>query len=211
MGHLPRHISPLPRVRARRLHTREEEDAKGPPTAGISQGTPSSPLPNPLPPIYYSAAPTKPIINNDDDDFDNITNQTLCGNKQWLVPRHELARVDPRYALPPQPHPMYAAGAANNNNNSNYHYRPGYQNQYDPSYNMQSSMPPPPPMYDPNAPRPPMYEAPQGGTKMAPSQEYEAPPGPPPPPPTAAAAATGEATAQPVRRDDTGSSNPFRA
>ncbi|KAK7744086.1 hypothetical protein SLS53_003604 [Cytospora paraplurivora] len=125
---------------------------------------------------------------------------------RWLVPRHELARVDPRYALPPQ-HPMYAAAAANN---TNYHYRPGYQNQYDPSYNMQSNMPPPPPMYDPNAPRPPMYEAPQGGTKMAPNQEYEAPPGPPPPP-AVAATGTAEAAAQPVRRDDTGSTNPFRA
>lgn len=61
-------------------------------------------------------------------------------------------------------------------------------------------------MYDPNAPRPPMYDGPQGGTKMAPNQEYEAPPGPPP-----LAAAAPMATVQPVARDDTGSTNPFRA
>lgn len=113
---------------------------------------------------------------------------------RWLVPRAQLARVDPRYAYPPQ---------TTNPNGTNY-YRPGYQAQYDPSYNMQN-MPPPPPMYDPSAPRPPMYEGPEGGSKTAPSQEYEAPPGPPP-----AQAQTPATAAQPVGRNDTGSSNPFR-
>lgn len=108
---------------------------------------------------------------------------------RWLVPRAQLARVDPRYAYPPQ----------TTNPNGPGYYRPGYQAQYDPSYNMQN-MPPPPPMYDPSAPRPPMYEGPDGGSKAAPSQEYEAPPGPPP----------AQAQAQPVGRNDTGSSNPFR-
>ncbi|KUI57099.1 hypothetical protein VP1G_04405 [Cytospora mali] len=120
---------------------------------------------------------------------------------RWLVPRAALARVDPRYAYPPPPP----------GNNTNYYYRPGYQNQYDPSYNMQN-MPPPPPMYDPNAPRPPMYEGPQGSSKTAPNQDYEAPSGPPPTQQQqqAAPAETTTAAAQPVGRNDTGSSNPFR-
>lgn len=97
---------------------------------------------------------------------------------QWLVSRAELARVDPRYAYP----------------QSTYtNYRPGYYQQYPPGYNMQN-MPPPPPMYDPSAPRPPMYDGPQGGSKLAPTQDYAAPPPGPPP----------------AQRNDTGSSNPFR-
>lgn len=102
---------------------------------------------------------------------------------QWLVSRAELARVDPRYAYPQATYT---------------NYRPGYYQQYPPGYNMQN-MPPPPPMYDPSAPRPPMYDGPQGGSKLAPTQDYEAPPpGPPPPGP------------RPAERNDTGSSNPFR-
>lgn len=97
---------------------------------------------------------------------------------QWLVSRAELARVDPRYAYPQATYT---------------NYRPGYYQQYPPGYNMQN-MPPPPPMYDPSAPRPPMYDGPQGGTKLAPTQDYEAPPPGPPP----------------AQRNDTGSSNPFR-
>lgn len=90
---------------------------------------------------------------------------------QWLISRPELARVDPRYAYP---QPM------------------GYQTYRPQYYGMQSNMPPPPPMYDPSG-RPPTYDMPQGGTKMAPTQqfapqpapggrdeEYGAPAGPPP-------------------------------
>lgn len=97
---------------------------------------------------------------------------------RWLVSRAELARVDPRYAYPQATYT---------------NYRPGYYQQYPPGYNMQN-MPPPPPMYDPSAPRPPMYDGPQGGSKLAPTQDYEAPPPGPPP----------------AQRNDTGSSNPFR-
>ncbi len=101
----------------------------------------------------------------------------------------ELARVDPRYAYAAQP-----AGYAN--------YRPEY-------YGMQNMQMPPPPVYDPSAPRPPIYEGPDGATKIAPSQwtdqpahrpnddEYQPPPGPPP--------------AAAVQPTNTGSSNnPYR-
>lgn len=92
---------------------------------------------------------------------------------RWLVSRSELARVDPRYAYP---------------QSSYNNYRPDY-------YNMQNNMPMPPPVYDPNAARPPVYDDPQGATKTAPSQwgqqptyrpadqqadDYAPPPGPPP-------------------------------
>jgi hypothetical protein len=73
--------------------------------------------------------------------------------------------------------------------------------------------PMPPPLYDPNAPMPPVYQPPAGGSKVDPSQwraeptrrpsngepspEYEAPPGPPP--------------AAAVQADHTGASNnPYR-
>ncbi|KAJ9132982.1 hypothetical protein NKR23_g11064 [Pleurostoma richardsiae] len=98
---------------------------------------------------------------------------------RWLVSKAELARVDPRYAYP-QP-----AGYSN--------YRPDY-------YGMQPQpFAAPPPVYDPNAPRPPIYDGPEGATKVAPSQygnqptyrpadqdqapmgdDFAPPPGPPP-------------------------------
>ncbi|KAI0126623.1 hypothetical protein BJ170DRAFT_413683 [Xylariales sp. AK1849] len=83
------------------------------------------------------------------------------GYHRWLLPRAELARVDPRYAYPQANYTNYAQG-------------PGY-------YGMQAM--PPPPVYDPN--RPPMYEGgpPMGATKLDPAQtgNYAPPPGPPPP------------------------------
>ena len=80
-------------------------------------------------------------------------------------------------------------------------YRPDY-------YGMQEM--PPPPVYDPTAARPPVYEGPEGGSKTAPSQwgnepthrpetdEFAPPPGPPPPPAAVTATHTGS------------SNNPFR-
>lgn len=117
-----------------------------------------------------------------------------CSNirTKWLVSRGELARTDPRYAYPTP------AGYTT--------YRPP-QNEYG-MYAM------PPPVYDPNAPRPPVYYGPPPtaaqqdvGTKVDPDQgragyqrptatdEYEPPAGPPP--------------ASTVRPQGTGSSNPF--
>ncbi|KAL2199902.1 hypothetical protein P885DRAFT_75083 [Corynascus similis CBS 632.67] len=93
-----------------------------------------------------------------------------------LVPRAALSQVDPRYRPPP-------AG--------NFAY--GHPEQY--YYDMHAM--PPPPVYDPNAPRPPQYEPPTNSTKAEPSQQYGAqqsqqqtgpsgeygpPPGPPPAP-----------------------------
>lgn len=107
---------------------------------------------------------------------------------RFLVPRGQLASVDPRYAYPAP------AGFTT--------YRPP-QNEY-------GMYPMPPPVYDPNAPRPPMYYGPPAqdvGTKVDPDQsrghqrptateeEYEAPAGPPP---------------SAVRPQGTGNSNPFR-
>lgn len=107
---------------------------------------------------------------------------------RWLVTRPELARVDPRYAYP----------------------QPTGYTTYRPEYVGMHAMPPP--VYDPNAQRPPVYERPpEGATKVDPSQwrdeptrrpaeqqaeEYQAPVGPPPP--------------AAVRPQGTGSSNPFR-
>jgi hypothetical protein len=102
-----------------------------------------------------------------------------------MLSRRQLATVDPSYAYPQ---------AAYTN------YRPGGQDQY----GMHAM---PPPVYDPNAPRPPFYEPPAGGTKMDPAQwraeptrrpqdlDYDVPP---PEPPTAAANYTGS------------SNNPYR-
>lgn len=112
-----------------------------------------------------------------------------CANKpaKWLIPRTELAKVDPRYA--------YAAAPA------------GYAT-YRPEYVGMHAMPPPP-VYDPT--RPPVYEGPDGASKVDPSQrrdeptnrpadqqadEYAPPPGPPP------AAVTANHTGS--------SNNPFR-
>lgn len=123
---------------------------------------------------------------------------------QFLVARRDLARVDPRYRFPPP--------------NNFYYYDPNSQHPgAAPAYGMHAM--PPPPVYDPNAPRPPVYQydveagtsgpaqPPAGATKVDPSQsaapvqrpadqqaeQYEAPPGPPP-----------------IPSQNTGSSNPFR-
>ncbi|KAK3330098.1 hypothetical protein B0H66DRAFT_45729 [Apodospora peruviana] len=117
---------------------------------------------------------------------------------RWLVSRRALSRVDPRYQFP-------APGNV-------YHYDPNNQQ----AYGMHAM--PPPPVYDPTAPRPPIYEgppAPAGATKIDPSQsmpspaytpqqpqrqqdEYEAPPGPPP---------SQQST---IPAQNPGSTNPFR-
>ncbi|KAM5355498.1 hypothetical protein ACJ41O_002144 [Fusarium nematophilum] len=91
-----------------------------------------------------------------------------------FVSRRMMARVDPRYAYPPQPY--YAQ------------YPPpqdGYQYGQPGGYPMYSM---PPPVYDPS--RPPVYEGPpEGGSKIDPAQgqarqdgpaDFQAPPGPPP-------------------------------
>ncbi|KAH8899229.1 hypothetical protein GQ53DRAFT_303962 [Thozetella sp. PMI_491] len=108
---------------------------------------------------------------------------------RWLVSRSALARVDPRYAYP------QAAG-----------YQPYNPNSYGMNWV------PPPPVYDPNATRPPMYNGPgpEGSTKVDPSQwmteptrrpadqqaeQYAPPTGPPP---------------SALRPEGTGNSNPFR-
>ncbi len=99
-----------------------------------------------------------------------------------------MARVDPRYAYAAHP-----GGYAT--------YRPDY-------YGMQTM--PPPPVYDPRAVRPPVYDGPgpEGATKIAVSQWGGEPPrrpqnddvGPPPGPPPPA-----------VQANNTGSSNnPYR-
>lgn len=88
---------------------------------------------------------------------------------RWMIKRSHLAQLDPRYA-PPQP----AYGT----------YRPAD------AYGMNGNMPPPP-VYDPNAARPPIYSPPEGASKINPAQgygygpaqasgEYAPPPGPPP-------------------------------
>ncbi|KAH6669441.1 hypothetical protein B0J14DRAFT_517698 [Halenospora varia] len=89
------------------------------------------------------------------------------GYHRWLLNRQQRARYDPAYQNPSV-----------------------YYNQYD----MQANMPPP--MYNPNAQMPPVYQPPAGATKVDPSQwraeptrrpaesdpapDYTAPPGPPP-------------------------------
>lgn len=159
-------------VHHNRLHPREEEDTQGPQATCIPQGKQPQPhVPTCSPSLLFPSPSPK------GHTCASHTN-TRSPFPQWLVSRAELARVDPRYAYP----------------QSTYtNYRPGYYQQYPPGYNMQN-MPPPPPMYDPSAPRPPMYDGPQGGSKLAPTQDYEAPPPGPPP----------------AQRNDTGSSNPFR-
>ncbi|KAF0322021.1 hypothetical protein GQ607_010747 [Colletotrichum asianum] len=98
------------------------------------------------------------------------------GYHRWLFSRAQLARVDSRYAWP----------QATYNN-----YRPEYYQQQQGYYGMQGM---PPPTYDPNAARPPMYAPPDGGSKVDPSQEYgiTPPPGPPPPPAAMPANHTGQ-------------------
>jgi len=92
---------------------------------------------------------------------------------RWLLNRQQRARYDPNYQNPSV-----------------------YYNQY-PDGGQYGMHPMPPPMYDPNAPPPPTYQLPVGGTKIDPSQwraeptrrpqetgepspSYDAPPGPPP-------------------------------
>ena len=87
---------------------------------------------------------------------------------RFLVPRHQLAQVDPRYQWP-----QATAAPYYPQNNNNY----GMHNM-------------PPPVYDPNAARPPMYPGPpEGGSKVEPNQQQQTgaspsydvpPPGPPP-------------------------------
>ncbi|TEA22525.1 hypothetical protein C8034_v009863 [Colletotrichum sidae] len=109
------------------------------------------------------------------------------GYHRWLFSRAQLARVDSRYAWP----------AASYNS-----YRPDYYNQHGGGggggyYGMQGM---PPPTYDPNSARPPMYAPPEGGSKVAPAQDYGVtPPAGPPPPPAA------------VPANHTGQTYPFRA
>lgn len=76
-----------------------------------------------------------------------------------FVSRRMMARVDPRYACPPQTY-MY----------SNYPPPPdGYNYSYAPNPNgYQMNNMPPPPIYDPS--RPPQYEAPPGASKVDPNQ-----------------------------------------
>jgi hypothetical protein len=92
---------------------------------------------------------------------------------RFLVSRRQMAQVDPNYQYP-------QAEA-----------RPYFHNQ---QYFGMQNMPnmPPPPVYDPNAARPPMYPGPpsppDGGSKVDPSQQqqtgvtgvYPPPAGPPP-------------------------------
>lgn len=123
------------------------------------------------------------------------------GYHRWMVPRPQLARVDPRYGYPQQPggHAQWTT------------YRPAD------AYGMQNmGGMPPPPVYDPTAARPPGYEPPEGGSKVDPAQgmasweqgqqreqgagsagdgNFAPPPGPPPPA---------------VATNNTGNTNPFR-
>ncbi|CCC08548.1 hypothetical protein SMACR_05792 [Sordaria macrospora] len=105
-------------------------------------------------------------------------------------------------------------------------YASGQQPQQQQPYGNYGMHPVPPPVYDPDAPRPPMYpgpplamamvQPPDGATKVDPMQpapppppppqpnsreeQYEAPPGPPP---------SAQAPA-PIRQQGTGGTNPFR-
>lgn len=115
------------------------------------------------------------------------------GYHRWLIRRQDLARVDPRYAYPPAMYHPRAPGWTT--------HRPAD------AYHMRDMGVPPPPVYDPNSSRPPMYSPPEGGSKINPAQgwqqqqqqqsgtDYAAPAGPPP-----AVVAT----------HGTGNTNPFR-
>jgi len=169
---LPRPPHPLHRLPGHRLHPRQEAHGPRSPSLSISQGT--------------FLLPYHPVSS---------TRKPRLTKTQWLVSRHQLSRVDPRYAYPAP------AGYTT--------YRPPQDD-----YGMYAM---PPPVYDPNAPRPPVYYGPPptqqqqhdvGATKVDPDQsrggyqrptvteEYEAPAGPPPGPT--------------VRPQGTGNSNPFR-
>lgn len=146
---------------------------------------------------------------------------------RWLVARNDLARVDPRYPYPPHPQ------------TTSFHPYTQHQQQQQP-YGNYGMHPVPPPVYDPDAPRPPMYpgpppamgmvQPPDGATKVDPMQQ--APPIPPPvvlptvpPMPRsngnededykAPAGPPPSARAQqqqpaPIRQQGTGGTNPFR-
>lgn len=97
------------------------------------------------------------------------------GYHRWMIKPAVLAQIDPRYGPARPPHAPYYAPP------HGYTYRPADH------YGMGSM--PPPPVYDPNAPRPPAYVPPEGGSKVNPvqdggpgssSQEFAPPPGPPP-------------------------------
>lgn len=76
---------------------------------------------------------------------------------RWMLSRAERARFDPNY------HPPQIAL---------YQVPEGYATH---------GYPAPPPAYNPNAPPPPTYQPPEGGSKIAPSQSvYQPPQGSPP-------------------------------
>ncbi|KAL2135625.1 hypothetical protein VTI74DRAFT_7575 [Chaetomium olivicolor] len=129
---------------------------------------------------------------------------------RFLVSRATLAQVDPRYR----------------------YSQPANIRPYNPDTQYLDMYAMPPPVYDPNAPRPPAYEPPTGSTKVEPNQQrdadqgqqsqgqqptgqhvdYPPPPGSPPP-----RRQSQEAYAPPpgpppstVRPQGTGSTNPFR-
>ncbi|KAI0865044.1 hypothetical protein F4860DRAFT_342531 [Xylaria cubensis] len=93
----------------------------------------------------------------------------------WLLSRQERAQVDPTYAYPRGPvvYGVYRPVYGNDNNNNGDYY---------------GMHPMPPPVYDPS--RPPVYDGPQGGSKVDPVQDrsqgqgsapdYAPPAGPPP-------------------------------
>ncbi|KAJ4417701.1 hypothetical protein N0V85_001744 [Neurospora sp. IMI 360204] len=141
---------------------------------------------------------------------------------RWLVARNDLARVDPRYPYPQTTFQPYG----------NPH---GPQQQPYGNYGMH---PVPPPVYDPDAPRPPMYpgpppmamvQPPDGATKVDPMQQAPAPASVPVLPPLYSGRNDGNggggeqyeaplgpppsAQAQvqgPIRQQGTGGTNPFR-
>lgn len=138
--HLPRSHGPLHSLAHRRPHPCKQADQKGSQAAGLSPST-------------FRAI-----------QLFHLKIWLANTFSQCLVPRAQLARIDPAYAYPQATYANYA---------------PAPQGGY---YGMQ---PMPPPVYDPN--RPPMYPGgppPQGGNKIDPEQggsDYAPPPGPPPP------------------------------
>ncbi|KAK1837172.1 hypothetical protein QBC39DRAFT_4735 [Podospora conica] len=105
---------------------------------------------------------------------------------RFLVPRSHLAQTDPRYAWPAAapPAPYYQAGGPVG------------------AYGMHNMAPPP--VYDPNSARPPVYPGPpEGGSKVDPNQHG----GEPSPSYYAAASA---APPPPQVNGVTGNNNPYR-
>ncbi|KAK3396355.1 hypothetical protein B0T20DRAFT_268918 [Sordaria brevicollis] len=138
---------------------------------------------------------------------------------RWLVARNDLARVDPRYPYP-HPHPQTTTV-----------FHPYATSQQQQPYGNYGMYPVPPPVYDPDAPRPPMYPGPpplamgmvpDGATKVDPMQQ--APPVVPTPPTmprtdgnerdeeyeAPAGPPPSAQSQQPIRQQGTGGMNPFR-